>query len=326
MQSYFQHVTLPAHVGVTRRRAKAMAADLGLSEALQSDLAVVVTELGTNLVRHAGGGELIVSPCEHPAAVDVISIDEGPGLPPQAWQDGWSSKDSTGIGLGAVQRLATQVSSRDLPGGGTVIAARVQDALHAPQRPYCLQHLQLPAHGEYVCGDSFGVDDGPQRLRLVLLDGLGHGPHARHASQIGCAAALRCPGGPAAALWQAHDHIHRSAGRGAVGAVADIDPTGRLTVAIVGNIAVRTLGDHDLKGYAERPGTLGRLTGRPREYSHHLQPGDLLLMHSDGISHRWTGNLSRWGRPGNLLGAMLRDYRSATDDITALALQWQPAG
>ena len=55
---------------------------------------------------------------------------------------------------------------------------------------------QRCAVGEHVCGDDWAVlQDGAAWL-LAVIDGLGHGPEARHAAQLASATLRRCQGLP----------------------------------------------------------------------------------------------------------------------------------
>ncbi len=70
---------------------------------------IVVAEMTSNLIKHAGGGELLVKICteENNTAIEIISIDNGPGIqdPKQMTKDGISTSNTLGQGLGAMQRL-----------------------------------------------------------------------------------------------------------------------------------------------------------------------------------------------------------------------------
>ena len=76
-----------SQVGEARRAAQALATELGFDADASGRLALVVTELGTNLVRHVGPGrhaELLVGPdvARGPGApaVQVLGMDQGDGM------------------------------------------------------------------------------------------------------------------------------------------------------------------------------------------------------------------------------------------------------
>ncbi|HEY0779732.1 MAG TPA: ATP-binding protein, partial [Gemmatirosa sp.] len=127
-----------SRVGEARRAAVATAHALGFDEADTARVALVATELATNLVRHAVGGQLVVQSADGPA-VDLLAVDRGPGIADvrRAMVDGYSSGGTSGTGLGtglgAVRRQADAVDLYTrptvfgaAPGGtaGTVAWAR----------------------------------------------------------------------------------------------------------------------------------------------------------------------------------------------------------
>ncbi|RYY94049.1 MAG: histidine kinase, partial [Comamonadaceae bacterium] len=66
-----------SRVGEARRHAAELAHDCGFDETTTGRLALVVTELGTNLLRHAtAGGRLLLSARRLRGEVEVIAIDE----------------------------------------------------------------------------------------------------------------------------------------------------------------------------------------------------------------------------------------------------------
>ena len=117
----------PSQVGEARRRIVELGASIGLDSDQQGRLALVVNELGSNLVKHGGGGVLLIRGLQTPAAVEVLAIDRGAGMASVAecFRDGYSTAGSSGTGLGAVRRLASLVDVYTTQPGGTAIVARV---------------------------------------------------------------------------------------------------------------------------------------------------------------------------------------------------------
>ena len=93
------------------------------------NLALVVTELATNLVKHARGGELLMRRlgAEGQEGIEVLSLDKGPGMSNVARSlgDGYSTAGTPGTGLGAVLRRAGAFDLYSQPGKGTAVVARV---------------------------------------------------------------------------------------------------------------------------------------------------------------------------------------------------------
>src|SRR5688500_2123976 len=99
---------------------------LGLGEVRQGEVAIVVTELATNLVKHARGGELLIRAVED-GTLEVLAVDRGGGIarPAEVMRDGYSTAGTLGAGLGAVRRLAARFDLYSTPGAGTVVMARL---------------------------------------------------------------------------------------------------------------------------------------------------------------------------------------------------------
>src|SRR5207237_333202 len=99
-------------VGVVRRAAGALGRRLDLAGERVAELAIVSTELGTNLHRYATSGLLHLRTlrCGEARGVELVAVDSGPGMAdlPLSTQDGHSTSGSLGIGLGAVRRQATR--------------------------------------------------------------------------------------------------------------------------------------------------------------------------------------------------------------------------
>lgn len=113
---------------IARSIASRIAAAAGFRPRACQEIAIVVSELATNLVRHGGGGTLEI--VLEGAAFKVTSLDRGPGLRDiaSALQDRYSrgrmldgdnlERSGLGCGLGAVQRLTDRMEIRERSGGG----------------------------------------------------------------------------------------------------------------------------------------------------------------------------------------------------------------
>src|SRR5262245_49104016 len=121
-------------VAAARREAATAAQRHGFDEADAGRVALVATELATNLLKHAGGGEILVGGYEDPggSGVEVLALDRGRGMTNvhACLRDGYSSAGTAGHGLGAVQRQSQLVDVASWPGIGTGVLARLE-----PRRP-----------------------------------------------------------------------------------------------------------------------------------------------------------------------------------------------
>src|SRR5688572_23558408 len=75
-------VTESSQVAEARRCATALAQGAGFNETDTGRVALVVTELATNLVKHATSGALVLRVVAHTdgSGVEALALDTGPGM------------------------------------------------------------------------------------------------------------------------------------------------------------------------------------------------------------------------------------------------------
>ena len=131
--------------GAARRHAARLAEQAGFDEVAAGRVALVVTELGNNLLRHAKEGRLLVAMLRlgDDDWVEVISLDRGPGMHDvkRCLEDGFSTAGTPGTGLGAIRRLSTHFEAFSEWGQGTVIVTRLapRAGMQAPAPAGALQ-------------------------------------------------------------------------------------------------------------------------------------------------------------------------------------------
>ncbi|SDZ36976.1 Histidine kinase-like ATPase domain-containing protein [Micromonospora pattaloongensis] len=311
-------------VNAVRRATERLAAQIGLGTDRAADLAIVATELASNLVKHAEEGSLLLRPVRdgREAGVEVVAMDSGPGMADlrRSARDGHSTTGTLGIGLGAIARQATWHDAYSVPGRGTVIVAQVWPTSAQPQQPWAAG-IARPLTGESVSGDGFATRVVDGRRQVLVCDGLGHGPLAAAAAMTAVNAFRAAPAAPPAAVVE---HLHRSLShtRGAALAVAELDPdAGVLRYAGVGNIAGVVTDGATRRGLVSMPGIAGHHRRTVREFDYPLDPGAVLVMHSDGVTDRWRttdypGLLTR--APQLIAATVLRDAGVRRDDACVL--------
>src|SRR5689334_15032531 len=196
-----------------RRRTAALAQQVGFGETQAGRAALVVTEAGTNLVKYAQHGEILVRPLQNDgiAGIEVLVIDKGPGMGdvPQSLVDGYSTAGSAGTGLGALSRISDEFQIYSSIGKGTALRMALWNEVRrgAPHAAIELGVVCVPKPGEEVSGDDWGFIDGQHKSAFAVVDGLGHGPDAHKAAR----AAIEClhrdatARGPAACLQDMHE-------------------------------------------------------------------------------------------------------------------------
>src|SRR3954468_20027099 len=116
-------------VAEARRTATDLAQRVGFNETDAGKLALVATELSTNLLKHGSGGEILVGTYEDNEShgIEILALDKGAGMSNVAacLEDGYSSAGTAGHGLGSVIRQSHFVEIGSWPGLGTAVLARV---------------------------------------------------------------------------------------------------------------------------------------------------------------------------------------------------------
>src|SRR5215475_994540 len=104
------------------KAARSLAENLGFPSTACDEIALVASELAMNLVKHGGGGELVVIPLDSTGktGIEIVAEDKGPGIADfeLALTDGYSTAGSLGVGLGAVNRLMDALQFSSGPKGG----------------------------------------------------------------------------------------------------------------------------------------------------------------------------------------------------------------
>ena len=307
-----------------RTAGQALASRLGFPAARAEQLALAVTEAASNLYKHASQGSLLLRvnrDLEQPG-VDLVTIDAGPGLPDvsAALRDGHSTAGTLGIGLGAIRRLADFCDLYSVPDHSTALVARFWPA-PGPPAIRCAG-LVRPITGEFECGDAYAAVRTGDTLTGVLCDGLGHGPLAAIAANEAVRAVLDRPADePAAAVARAHGRMSHTRG----GALAVVQVTGRLVrFCGLGNVAAVILADGSRKSMLSVPGIAGHQARAIRQFEYEAPPGAAIILHSDGLSSRWSpeavpGLNAR--DPLVAAAALLAEAGTRRDDASVLVLK-----
>jgi anti-sigma regulatory factor (Ser/Thr protein kinase) len=323
-----------SRIGEARRHAARLCADHGWDEVGAGRLALIITELGTNLLRHATGGRLLIALRTAFDDAEVISIDDGPGIlnVERAMEDGVSTGDgSPGTGLGAVRRLAASLAIHSSVPQGTVCVARVGrtvDALtrSSPNRgeAYAFGAICVPIRGETVCGDSWGVALDGGNATVLVADGLGHGIHAAQASQAALDVFVDGAGSDLREL-VGDTHTHLQTTRGAALCALRIDGDAQTVhCAGAGNVAVRVVSGVFDRSMITQHGTVGVQIRKPDQSSLQMPPHGLVIVHSDGLASRWdtAGILPVLERDPTLAAAILfRNFSRGRDDATVVVVR-----
>lgn len=321
----------PSEIAVVRRAGVALGKTQGFDEVRMGQLAIVITEAATNIIKHAGDGHILLRAIyfESMTGVEMLAVDAGPGIADLDVQmrDGNSTAGSYGVGLGAIARLSQEFDIYADPGRGTVIRTVIwRDGETQPELPWLAGSVCLPMAGEVVCGDAFTVVANQHICTWVLADGLGHGSMAAEASQK--AVSVGSAGGDAPPLELLQDiHLALRGSRGAAVAVGQINREMRvLRFSGIGNIAVSIFKREHRRHLLSHNGIVGSNMRKSQEFSEPWEQGDMVVAHSDGINTRW--DLEHYPglamcHPGVIAAVLHRDFKRGNDDISVLVLREQ---
>jgi anti-sigma regulatory factor (Ser/Thr protein kinase) len=311
-------------VGEARRAAVEVARRLAFGETDAGRVALVVTEAATNLVKHAGGGEVIVRARDeqHGGGLEILALDTGPGIRDvgACLRDGYSTAGSAGTGLGALSRMGSAFDIYSLPGFGTAVFVRVGGTPRA-ECPLDWGALCVPKAGEDRSGDAVAVHERPDGLTILVSDGLGHGGFAAEASDLAVAAFAKARSQPPAAALQTIHQAMRPTRGGAV-AVTDVDvPHHTVRFAGVGNISGAVVLPSTVRRMVSHNGIVGHELRRVGEFSYPWGDDAVLVLHSDGLATHWDlakypGLAAR--HPSLVAGVLYRDFTRGRDDVAVV--------
>lgn len=318
-----------SQIGYARRTAQQLAEQHGFDERDAGRVALVATELASNVLKHATHGELHLRVLPRPAGfgIEMLAVDRAQGFDLEACMaDGFSTGGTQGIGLGAVSRQ-TEVFDVYADARGAVLLARLYPRTDRdPDIRYGVSQHSL--HDDPACGDVWHLKYEGASISALVIDGLGHGEEAERAGRAGAQAFALTPFADPVMLME---DMHRDMIGTRGGAVAFTQFDGRrdsLTFAGVGNIGASLIAADKSRGLASHPGIVGvqYRKARPFDYAH--VNGHLLIMYSDGLQSRWNlqdypGLVHR--HPAVIASVLHRDFCRGRDDVTVLVVALEAA-
>lgn len=317
----------PSQVSEARRTASERAEQHGFGTVDAGRVALATTELATNLIKHGGGGDILVGGFEEPdgAGIQVLALDKGRGIADIAAcrADGYSTAGTNGHGLGAVFRQAHTVELVSWQDLGTGLLARFEPGQPpTANKPSgaAIGVVSVPKEGESVCGDGWSVDDADAARTVMVVDGLGHGPDAAAAATEAVRVFQRHKGHRVPTLL---DYIHGGlrGTRGAAVSIARIDhAVGKVEFGGIGNVGGAVVTPTAIRRMVSLPGTAGHVARKIQSFDYPAEDGIVVLC-SDGLATSWS--LDRYpglirAHPTLIAAVLFRDFWRQRDDVTVL--------
>jgi anti-sigma regulatory factor (Ser/Thr protein kinase) len=306
----------------------------GFGAADAGRVAIVTTELATNLIKHAARGEILAGTYEEQGSigVEILALDQGRGIQnlEACLVDGYSSAGTSGNGLGAIFRQSHSVDVVSWPGMGTAVLARLEPGNPSRAAKGSRSHLgsvSVAKPGQEVCGDSCWIEDAGGQCTILVADGLGHGPEAADAAVQAIRVFQKHKGHQVATVL---DYIHGGlrATRGAAVSIARVDrAAGKVIFAGIGNVAGAIISSGSERRMVSLAGTAGHNARKIQAFDYPFHHG-LVILHSDGLGTSWA--LSRYpgllnAHPTLVAGILYRDFSRRRDDSTIAVVRAETA-
>jgi len=318
-----------SQIGHARRTAQRLAEQHGFDATEAGRVALVATELASNVLKHASRGEfhLRLLPRTGGFGIEMLAVDRAQGFDLDAClTDGFSTGGTQGIGLGAVARQ-TEVFDVYADTRGAVLLARLYPrADRQPDLRYGVSQHSL--HNDPACGDAWHLTYNGANVSALIIDGLGHGEDAERAAKAGEQVFAQSPFASPVLLME---DMHRDmiGSRGGAAAFAQYNAArDSLTFTGVGNIGASLITADKSRGLASHPGIVGGQYRKAQPFDYAHVNGHLLIMYSDGLQSRWNlqdypGLVHR--HPAVIASVLHRDFCRGRDDVTVLVVALEAA-
>ncbi len=184
----------------------------------------------------------------------------------------------------------------------------------------CIAQVTRPCAGQTVCGDQIEVVEASASTVVALADGLGHGEAAAVAADAFCQYVRNASELPLnQILMGAHKQIAGT--RGVVAAILRVGNNGRLAFSGVGNAELHARSQYPIRPLLAR-GVVGVRLTKATQFEYELCPGDVLVMHSDGLSSRFSLDNYAHLTPALIVETLLAEHGKMHDDASCVAIRY----
>lgn len=321
-----------SYFSLIKKEIRKKAIEMEFSAQRIAEIDIIAAEITSNLYKYASDGEILVGTFSEGGIpyLEIICIDNGPGIsnPARMIQDGFSTNQTMGHGLGSIKRLSDTFDIYSLTGWGTIILSRIfLKALTKTTNPLIIRPIVISKPGEQTSGDGFMYKITKDCIKLMLSDGLGHGPEANKAvNEAERSFRVFNENDPIETLRFLHSSMKKT--RGMVANIVCFDLKSKTwTSAGIGNISVRLLGPTNSKNHMSYNGIVGHnIPNTMNVQQYPLELYNQIVMSSDGIKTRWE--ISKYPMiqkcdPSVLAAAIYKDHARHTDDMSVVVIKYK---
>lgn len=334
MEQQVVHIDNEMDILRVRKAGISMAAALGFSDIECAEIEIVISELGTNIVKHANANGIVyLTPYVNNGVqgLEIKASDYGgwrennvasrPTAVENFVQDGFSTSGSLGIGLSGVRRIVDEFDLERKEKGGIEITVK-KNIRNNQKTDIGCSAFSRPKFGENYCGDGYFIKQLHKGIFFSIIDTLGHGREAYDVTQK---ALIVIESNYHKPLTNIIDDCHKQlkGERGAAIALGQIDTQNGIFKHIsVGNIETRIYGADCIKQPGYFNGTVGVIYGSIREGEYPYKKGNCIIMHSDGLSAKFDPDrLLLRKKPQEIAHHIFMNYAKGHDDATVLVLK-----
>ena len=333
-------------IGMCRRKAVSFANQLGFSDINSGEIAIIVSELASNVINHGGSnGKFlinIINNIDDVQGIEIWCCDSGKGFDniQKASEDGYSNKTSLGLGIGSIRRFSDEFDiNPELPenlksflGDESKILKNcircrkwvTKSNLIIKNKNIKIGAASLVAQGEILNGDSYVITHlSSTEILIAIIDGLGHGKYANFASSLAKEhILLKSEQAIDLILQNAHNALKGS--RGAVLGICKINTEKRkLMFTGIGNIEGQVFNRNESKSLISFGGIVGHNMRTPRIFEFDFKEGYNLCMYSDGIKSSWKNEEVDWNEhPQINADKILINNSRNNDDATIIIISY----
>lgn len=317
-----------SYFSLIKKEIHRLANEAGINAERINELDIIVAEMTSNLFKYSDDGEILMGTFlnEGLPYIELISIDNGPGIanPARMLQDGVSTSNTLGHGLGSMKRLSDTFELYSQIGWGTIVLSRIYNSPPKSnvKNQVVMRPIVVAKPGETLSGDGFVYKKTDKFIKFMLADGLGHGPEANKAINEAAGVFKIFPDySPTETLRFIHSDIKKT--RGAVINIVGYDFNAKTWISAgIGNIAVRFMGPATFKNHMSYNGIVGHnIPNTMNDQQYPAGQYNQVMLCSDGIKTRIDmvkyPQISKYDQT-ILAAAIYKDHARRNDDMSVV--------